>query len=158
MPFLVFFFGLKVAVLMLSTCMIVFICRILWTSLYITFYLFTFIYCSICCLLQSGLCFFHATEMLLLRLPGTSQWSTFQAFPYWPLLHGMVLVNLLEIHYSLYLLTLQNSCSLHPFLIIHLLSFYGILVLPFSAFSYLSCWYYQNYVFVPLSHSFYFNW
>ena len=47
---------------------------------------------------------------------------------------------------------LSSSVSDHP-----LTDFYGILVLPFSAFSYLSCWYYQNYI-VSLSHSFYFNW
>ena len=44
------------------------------------------------------------------------------------------------------------------FLMIRFLSFYGILIPPFPAFSYLPYWYYQRSVFVPLSYSSYFNW
>lgn len=144
LAFLIFFFGLKVAILMLSTCITVFICKILWihSLLYYFLPLYLLFHFVVCC--SRLVCFFTPLEMHLLRL----KWHSGKYISTWDGMGQPTSWNCC----FLYSLTLQNSCSLLP-----LTGFYGILVLPFSALSYLSCWYYQNYI-VSLSHSFYFNW
>lgn len=129
---------------MLSACITVFICRILSPTPTIA---------SPSC--GSLTC---ATEMLLLKLPVTSQWGTFQAFPNWPLCCIGEYWSTHSLKFTIVSLNTAEFLFSLSFLILHLLSFYGILLPPFPAFSYSPCWYYQSSVFILHSHSSYFNW
>lgn len=132
MSFRVVFFGWKVAVLMLNTYMIVFIYRIL--STVCIFHLLAYTYGSLCCRLRSALLLPHywngfaeVTSDLPVRY--------FSGLSLTSLLQWEVLVNLIEISYSLSPQTLQNSCSL-LFLMIHFLSLMVLSLpsLPFLTF------------------------
>lgn len=124
MSFRVFFFGWKVAVLMLYTYVIVFICRIL--STVCIFHLLTYTYGSLWCTLHSALLLPHYRNGFA-EVTVTSQWGTFQAFPWLLCCIRRYWLTLLKFPIP----CLPKRCRIRVlFLLIHFLSLMVFLSLP----------------------------